>query len=130
MDLGSPKWELSHPANPSTAKPRMMLTLHFPTGKAYFTPPAGGRKVFSRPSNSPSSEKRLQLSQRETTTLNSGFPPNDFHSQRPLPASTVLYKVTFLSFDLWACLSFCHSLHVPNCIPKLLFLNKPIFLVK
>lgn len=90
------------------------------------------RKVFfpSFSSNKPSQWKWLQFSKWETfTTLNSHFPPTDFHSKHPLPTSS-FFPIKEHSSLLFVELiyTFCYRIFVQNW-NTLLSPNKPILLI-
>ena len=96
--------------------------------KAYFTIPAG-KRISPCPATSSTNKKTKSANRNhhhpEFLLSSNGLSFQSSPSQLP----PVLYKLTFLSFDLQPCLWFPILSMSQSAIP-VFFLNKPILLVK
>ena len=129
MEPGGQKRELPHTTTPARDPNRKRPTLHSQQEVISTLRPGQEEESFLLAQSQPRLWEWLQLSQPETITpLNSCCLPMDFPSKPPFPNSSLSLKRTFLSFAGLA-FSFCYGKLVQNC-SSLLFLNKPILLVK
>lgn len=92
------------------------------------TTPARGRKVFSRPSNSPANESCHNSANEKLLYFKLLVYANGLFVSNSLP-NPPLRSVKSVPLFCFVVVWFCWSFLVPNC-NSLLFLNKTIFVTK